>query len=244
MKKMMIMLTAMLIGGSAVADVTLFSEDFSGSVGTDYFGGVGNFAYGYDPGAAYKKLEYSQWGAVAAAATFTGGVAIPNPTAGTSSKSIGTFLDPSLFAGYEGETLTLHFDIIGDTGGIERNARAWVYEASGYDTSGNNDWHLALDAALNSGNPMDNLLIDDTAGGATVTELVKSVDLITAVDSTDNTLTFTYSAGTGIGLAFGSYNTDMAFDNVSITVVPEPGTFGLLSVCGAAILYVRRKIML
>lgn len=238
-----IIASSLLLGGSALADVSLYSEAFNGSVGTDFFGGVGNFAFGYDPGAAYKALDFGEWGAVNAASTFSGGVAIPNPTAGTSSKSIGTFIDTSDWAAYDGQTLTLRFDIIGDTGGLERNARAWVYEASGYDTSGSNDWHLALDAALNTGDPMDNLLIDDTAGGATVTQLAKSVDLVTAINSTDNTLTFTYTHGREIGLVFGSYNTDMAFDNISITAVPEPATLGLVAAFGGSALFLRRLMM-
>lgn len=240
MKKMMI-LTALLVGGSAMADVTLYSEVFSGSTGTDYFGGVGNFAYGYDPGTAYKALDFGEWGAVQAASSFSGGIAMPNPGEATASKNIGTFIDTSTWGAYDGEVMTLHFDIVGDTTSDEKDARAWVYEASGYDTSGNNDWHLNLGANLNADNPHDNLLSDgSTAGGATVTRLAYSDDLITASSSTDNTLTFTYTHGREIGLAFGSFNTDMGVDNVSITAVPEPATLGLLAAFGAGTLAIRR----
>ena len=43
-----IVLAVLLIGGTGIADVTLYEETFGGSVGSDYFGGVGNFSYGYD----------------------------------------------------------------------------------------------------------------------------------------------------------------------------------------------------
>ena len=225
-----------------MADLTLYSEAFDGSVGTDYFGGAGNFAYGYDPGAAYKALGYDQWGSANAANSFTGGVAIPNPGKASVSKLVGTFLDPSLFAAYDGQTLTLHFDIVADTLGAEKNAYAWVYEASGYDTSGANDWHLDVsEVNLGTGNPMDNLLIDTTTGGATVSQVAKSANLVTASSSTDNTLTFTYTAGTGIGVVFGATATDMAIDNVSVSVIPEPATVGLVATFGIGMLIFRRK---
>jgi len=240
--KILATVSALMVCGSAMADLTLYSEAFDGSVGTDYLGGVGNFAYGYSPGAGYKALNYDVWGAANAANSFTGGVAIPNPSKAGVSKFVGTYLDPSLFAAYDGQTVTLHFDIVADTLGAEKNAYAWVYEASGYDTSGSNDWHLDVsEVNLGTGEPMDNLLIDTTAGGATVSQVAKSGNLVTATSSTDNTLTFTYSAGTGIGLAFGSTGTDMAIDNVSISVIPEPATIGLVASFGAAMVFLRKR---
>ena len=240
-------LVAVMVCGAAIADVSVYNDDFSGSVGTDYIGGVANFAYGYKPSGSYKALDYGVWGAANAAQSFTTaiGIAMPNPTASTTAKSIGTFIDTSGWAAYDGKVMTLHFDIVADTGGVERNARAFVYEASGYDTTGANDWHFKTDAALNgSVELMDNLLTNSVAGGATVTRLAFSDDLVTAVGSTDNTLTFTYTHGREIGLAFGSYNTNMGIDNVSITVIPEPATLGMIAAFGMGILFIRRRLML
>ena len=238
-----ITMLALAVGGNAMADINLYSEDFSGTPGTDYIGGAGNFSYGYDAdggGTAYKALNYGQWGSYfGAPSVFTNGIASPNPGATGSSRLIGSLLDPSLFSGYDGQTLTLHFDIVADSSGNTRNAFFWIYEASGYDTSGANDWHLDVaDVTLTSGNPMDN-----SGGGATVTQLAKSDFLVTATSSTDNTLTFTYTEGTGIGLVFGSFGSDVAIDNVSITAIPEPATLGLITAFGVSVLFIRRLMM-
>ena len=243
-KEIRLTLAGVLVCGAAIADISLYSDSFGGTVGADYFGGVANFAYGYKPSAPYKALDYGNWGAANASQSFSGGIAMPNSLAGTSAKSIGTFIDTSGWGAYDGLVMTLHFDIIADTVvGRERNARAYVYEASGYDTTGSNDWHFSTDAALNAGNPMDNLLTNSVAGGATVTRLAFSADLVTASGSTDNTLSFTYTHGREIGLAFGAFNSDMGIDNVSITVIPEPATIGLIALFGTGIVAVRRFFM-
>jgi hypothetical protein len=238
MKKTLMLVAGVLGGMQAMADFTVYTEDFNLTAGNDAFGGVGLYSYGYDAGASYKRIDNDEWASNSAANNLSGGVAQPAFAGGTSSKYVGVFLNPSNFTQGSG-TYTLHFDVIGDAASGNRNTFAFIYGATGFDTSGSND--LILDVSevnLLSGNPVNG------TGNTVVTQLAKSSNINSTLSTADVTLNFVYTEGQTVGIAFGSIGSDVEFDNVSITTtIPEPATLGLVVAFGTSVIFVRRLMM-
>jgi hypothetical protein len=229
-----------LLLAASSASAQVYSPDFDSFVsGTDYFGGVSLYSYGYDAddtGAVYKALQYGQWGRAAPDANFidvgAGDIqARANNDGKNNARLLGTFVDPSLFTSGSG---TYNFSV--DYTGADAGA-SWIYlyKATGVTTDGNND--LILDVANGGFGGFDPF---NGTGAAVVTQLVA----YNIADETQNeaySVDFVYTAGDIIGIAFGSYNAAGTFDNVVIAV-PEPSTYALLAGCFAlAGVMIRRR---
>jgi hypothetical protein len=128
-------------------------------------------------------------------------------------------LDPSHFAATGSGTYTFSVDLHSAIAGA---SRIYLWRASGYDTSGSND-----------------LILDVTQGGfgtyvpltGTGSTDVSEVFMYEIPDETDATTTtystnFNYTAGDAIAIAFGSYGTAYAYDNLSIATYVGTDTDG------------------
>jgi hypothetical protein len=207
----------------------VYSEDFN-SDQLPIEGGVGAYSFGYDKNqdttaSSHKELRYGVWNRQASAEVSAhidvdsdGDLEIrPNDDTKTSGKLWGTLIDPSTFASTGSGTYTFSVDIIGtnDAEPINGASKIYIYSASGYDGSGSND--LIFDAAEGG---LVSLVPFQGSGTTVVNEiLVHTIDDKTA--SGNYSYTFTYTAGDALGIAFGSYDTAIAFDNISISYQPD-----------------------
>ena len=213
----------------SVSAVAVYSEDFESIT---ELGGAGQYSFGYDKNqdtapAAYKQLDYGKWNR-SATPTISANIDVdgdgdleirPNDNGKNNAKMWGTLIDPTTFASTGSGTYTFNVDIIGAD---EGTSKIYLYSASGYDGSGNND--LIFDAAeggLGSYVPFQ-------GSGATIVSEILSHDIADETASLSFSYDFTYTEGDAIGISFASYNTAIAFDNISISAVPEPSTYALL----------------
>jgi hypothetical protein len=217
-------------------------------------GASGIFEYGYD-GTADGLTPYvlGTWGYVGNGGIDDGpagdgsgvgsgnerdstGVARPQTIAGTNARAVGVIFDGSVLT--PGVQYTLTFDVIGgqrnDLGtpadGTDSSGRFWLAEVGGINANGG----VAMDVSFNGWGAANrpfytqgtgafvNYLTPDDTGTANGTNIVgeELVDL-----TTENSFSFTYTAGTDIAFAVGTYNNNFAIDNVAI--VPEPSHFAL-----------------
>ena len=218
-------LAALVVGRpTASAQAVLFSDNFDSmvSAGSDYISGAGEYSYGYDStpsGSATKAINYDQWArqgqnSIASDIDGDGDRELrPNRDGANNAKLWGIILNPSHFAGYGGQTLTIRMDLIGADPG---NTRIFLAAANGYDTSGSNT--LLMDVTEGG---FGTYTSASGTGSATVTQLFE-------YQIPDETLggswsrEFTYTEGDALILTFGSYNSSYAFDNLSISDPSAP----------------------
>jgi methionine-rich copper-binding protein CopC len=187
--------------------------------------GAGNYSYGYDKDGAssvYKQLDYGTWVRQSASSVVSdvdsdGDLELrPNEDTKNNGKMWATLIDPATFAANGTGVYTLSVDMIAAD---EGNSRIWLASANGYDASGSND--LVLAAAAASG--MDAYTPLSGTGTTSITEILEyQVDELT---SGTYTVEFTYIAGDALAVAFGSYNTSFAYDNLSITYTRAAGSY-------------------
>lgn len=132
-----------------------------------------------------------------------------------------TFISAADFGG--AGTYTLSFDMIGDTAG--GNAQIYVATAKGFGGVNGVTADYAGTAAAGVANAGTYGIFAASGSAATTLTLIDE----TIAGTTTGTLTrdFTLDGTEGVvGLAFGSVNSNVQFDNISI--VPEPGSLVLL----------------
>jgi hypothetical protein len=212
----------------SVFAVAVYSENFESIT---LAGGAGLYSFGYDKNqdtaaGAYKELEYGKWNRQAPAGVSAnidvdgdGDLEIrPNDNGKNNAKMWGTLIDPSTFASTGSGTYTFNVDIIGADEGV---SRFYLYSARGYDGSGSNDLIFdAAEAGLSTYVPF-------LGSGATIVNEIVTHDIDDETASSSFSYDFTYTEGDAIGISFGSYNTAVAFDNITISAVPEPSTYAL-----------------
>lgn len=158
------------------------------------------------------------------------GLARAQDERGGNARALSVIYDGSLFSA--GTEYTVSFDVIGDSGGDD-NGRYWLAEVSGYDNTGSN--FIQVDGTQTgwvTAKPFT------AAGTASLLYLADSIsngvsfDGETVAGTTNVSFNFTYSAGTDIAFAVGTYNNVFAIDNFTISTVPavpEPSTYALLA---------------
>ena len=218
---------------------TVFTEDFSAPT-TDNTtpSGSGRYVLGNDSSItnADQNITTNVW-MHAGNSDLSGGNALVQTPKGTNARAVIIVLDSSLFTA--GTTYDITYDITGDLTGSATAGRFWAAELSGYDASedgilidvSQGGWATAKPfvATGSDGNAVVNYLTGDTApagpnfnGDPVVGENIAG--------PTTNTFQFTYTAGTDIGFAIGTYNSAFSFDDFAVTtVVPEPSAYALLA---------------
>lgn len=224
------------------AQAEIWSEDFTGPAKDDTTpGGSGLFEFGFDGDvngdATYALgtwMHVSNGGIDDPAAgdeIDSTGVARPQSNAGNNARSVSVIIDGSLFTA--GVDYTISFDVIGglnrlDEAAAENSGRFWVAEVGGIDaTSG-----IVMDVSYNgwgmtpfprpfytqgTGTAFVNYLTpDDSPAGSTFNGTFVIGEELNGT-TTVNSFNFTYTAGTDIAFAVGTYNNDFAIDNVVIT---------------------------
>ena len=202
----------------------VYTEDFESIT---EIGGVGMYSFGYDKNQdtapdTYKQLDYGTWYRQAATSIVSdvdqdGDLEIrPNEDTKNNSKMWATLIDPATFAQTGSGVYTLSVELIGADAG---NSRIWLASANGYDASGSNDLILAT-----SNGSLDNYVVLSGSGNTQVNELIEYEIPDETVGGT-YTVAFNYTAGDAIAVAFGSYNTSYAYDNLSITFTRGVGTY-------------------
>ena len=171
------------------------------------------------------------------------GVARIRNNTSSNARAISVIFNPSLFTA--GTQYTLAFDVIGQTS-TSNTGRFWLAELSGYGAGGSvltnvapgtGTWATNTSPFTSSGSAMVSYL-----GGMASTGVTISGENTTGTTST--TLNFTYSAGTAIAFAVGTYDNIFSIDNVSITAisaVPEPSTYALFAGAAALSLAIYRR---
>ncbi len=258
LSKKFIALAGSLIFGLMANAQPVWTEDFSGfTAGTNYVQGVSVYTFGFDgdgtaafdvnPSAAdnVKAVASGQWAKAAAGTTAfgfndVGGgnlVTQPNQIGQQAMRGSGTFLSSSLFTSGSG-TYQLQYDLIADSQGNNRNARIWIGTSSTHDSTAVNGWGFSLAGVNPSSEPPEEpwRTTGLTAVGTTFS------DNLDTSSSFTGTLNFTYTAGEDVSIVFGTTNTDTAFDNLSISLIPEPSSFALLvGLAGTLAVCIRRR---
>ncbi|MGB0263866.1 MAG: hypothetical protein ACPGCT_03540 [Opitutales bacterium] len=227
--------SAALIGtlfaaSTASAQDVVYSNDFESliSAGSDFVSGAGLFSHGYDStpsGSATKAVAYDQWarqGANSLATDVDGDGDLelrPNKDGAQNAKLWAVILDPSHFAATGSGTYTFSVDLHSAIAGA---SRIYLWRASGYDTSGSND--LILDVTQGG----FGTYVPLTGTGSTDVSEVFMYEIPDETDATTTTYTtnFNYTAGDAIAIAFGSYGTAYAYDNLSIATYAGTDTDG------------------
>jgi hypothetical protein len=222
---------ALFVTSSASAQTVLFSDNFDSIVSApaDFISGAGAYSYGFDStpsGAATKAIAYDQWARQGGNSTSSDVDAdgdlelVANTATAANAKLWGIIMDPTHFADYGGQTLTISMDLIGaDTG----NTRIFLSSANGYDASGSNT--LLMDVAEGG---FGTYTAASGTGSTNVTQIFEyQIPDETASEAWSQE--FTYTAGDALVLTFGSYGSAYAFDNLSISAVPEPSSYALLA---------------
>ena len=216
---------------TAVSQVVLYQNNFDSivTVGTDFISGTGAYSYGYDSdgtGAGVKAIDYDTWArqganSISSDVDLDGDLElVPNKDGANNAKLWGIILNPTHFAGYGGQTLTISMDLIGADAGA---SRIYLSSANSFDGTGSND--LVMDVAQGG---FGTYVPVSGTGSTNITPLI-TYEIPDETASEAWSQGFTYTEGDALILTFGSYNSAYAFDNLSITAVPEPATFALLA---------------
>jgi hypothetical protein len=156
------------------------------------------------------------------------GVARIQDWRGTNSRATSVIFESSNFT--DGQQYTVSFDVIGDELGAD-TGRFWLAEVSGYDADdgilidgSHFGWATAKPFATSGagGNSVVNFLADSPSNGVLL-------DGENVAGVTNTAFNFTYSAGTDIAFAVGTYNNGFAIDNFQIATVPEPSSYALFA---------------
>lgn len=234
MKKMIVIMIAVLIGGSAMA--AFYYEDFSVVSNQTEFGAI-NFG-GTNGNAILDYNRYVLAGENAAIVDQGGGnfALRPNLDGKANARLAMVVIDTTTWSA---GTYTLSFDFIGaDAGG----SRLYVGTANGYDLTGTDNDAIELDGFANGFSDTSQYGIN-AVGNATVADLI-NIDLdgigganetVSRAISTNFTLTGSTDA---LVLGFGSYGSSFMVDKVS--VVPEPATISMIGLGGLLALLTRR----
>ncbi|TVP81050.1 MAG: hypothetical protein EA353_02420 [Puniceicoccaceae bacterium] len=211
--------------GTAASAVTIWSEDFNGfNAGRDYLQGDARYHFGFNIPGPSKELSSGQWAKAGGPATPFGFkdlgdgrfVAQPNAIEVDTMRGVGVFLASSLFTGGTG-TYELHYELIGDSRGQNRNARIWVGTSSSHDQTAANGWTMLVSGVNPSMSPPE---LPWRLTGNTKVSTTYSDNLDTSA-SLSGILVFEYAEGEDVAIVFGSIGTDAAFEQVSIVHVPE-----------------------
>jgi hypothetical protein len=195
---------------------TVYVEDFDtapSSIGGAFSVSIGGDA---DPGFSNnKEVVMGQWGLTPNGSFAALNVEPQNQV--ENSRLAGVFLDSTVINAGAG-TYTLEFDLIGDAlaSGTD-TAAIYVCQGSGYDASN----FLVLDLAADGFTGFVPIFASDATftpgtGSAVATQLASLVIDDTSVSQFNLKLQFVYDGTSTIALSFGAYNSDVAFDNVSI----------------------------
>ena len=191
-----------------------YTEDFEAITENS---GAGQYSFGYDKddaGFAYKQLDYGTWVRQSASSVVSdvdsdGDLELrPNEDTKNNAKMWATLIDPATFAVTGTGVYTFTVELIGADAG---NSRIWLASANGYDASGSND--LILDTVEGG---MGTYSVLTGSGSTSVTEIFEYEIPDETVGGT-YTVEFNYTAGDALAVAFGSYNTSYAYDNLSIS---------------------------
>jgi hypothetical protein len=184
----------------------------------------------------------------------TFGQANPQSAAGTNARAAWIVFEGSNFTA--GQQYKISFDVIGGTNrdgadAGDTSGRMWVAELSGIDNTGSN--YVTIDGTHNGWNTNNGHVVFAASGSASVNFLTTDEvgttpngqnivgenlftgDVSSGITPTitsgasENSFTFTYTDGTDIGFAVGTYNNNYGIDNFVVEAVPEPSTFALLA---------------
>lgn len=192
----------------AVQAQTVYVENFDtapSSVGGAFSVSIGGDADG--AGVNNKEVTMGQWG-LTANGSLASGTLQPQITGAINARLAGVFLDSTVMNAGAG-TYTLEFDVVGDpAAGASDSAAVYVAQGSGYDASN----FLVLDLA-EAGLVFEPL---SATGTAVASQLAGLSIADTTVSETGVQLTFIYDGTTTIAIAFGAFDSGVAFDNLSI----------------------------
>lgn len=161
-----------------------------------------------------KEVVIGEWG-ITSVGSFGGGVLQPMATLGTNAKLAGVFLDSTILDKGAGNYF-LKFDIIGDPDAPgDDSSYIYVSSGSGYNASS----FLVLDLSNGgfSGGAWEPL---SATGTATASPLASIGFTDTTIDQPGVEIPFTYDGTSTISIAFGAYNSGIAFDNIEIHKQP------------------------
>jgi hypothetical protein len=190
---------------------SLFVEDFNTPPAnkTDF-----SVSLGGDAGAGISQVTLGEWGRTSSGSFLNGRLA-PQTRGSTNARLAGIFLDSATLNQGAG-TYILRFDVRGDPGvASDDNCYVYVYAGSGWNTSS----YLVLSLANGgfSGGAWEPL---STTGTATASRLTSLNIPDTSFDQSAVEIPFSYDGTSTICIAFGAYNSGIAFDNVEVLLQP------------------------
>lgn len=190
---------------------TLYLENFDTPPAkkTDF-----SVSLGGDAGSGITEVSLGEWG-ITSSGSFLNGRLAPQNLGSTNARLAGIFLDSATLNQGAG-TYVLRFDVRGDPGvATDDNCFLYVYAGSGWNSSS----YLVLTLANGgfSGGAWDPL----TATGTATASRLASLNIPdTSFDQSAVEIPFSYDGTSTICIAFGAYNSGIAFDNIEILLQP------------------------